>query len=331
MTGPATRPALSARARLVLTVLVAVAALVAPFVLGDYAVYQLSLIVVYIVAVLGFDLLTGFTGQVSLGQGAFFALGAYTGVIALTKLHVPYAATPILAGAVCFVVGTLFGRTVARLEGLYLALATFALAIATPQILKLDALDAWTGGSQGLNFGKPASALPGLIDDDRSLYLLCLAFAFVLYAGAWNLLRGPTGRALVALRDQPVAAATVGIDVAAYRSTAFGVSALCTGVAGALGALVAGFVSPDSYTLFLSIQILVGGVIGGITAIGGAIVGGAFIEVVPDLVSKISDAAPWALYGLLLIVCIMVMPGGVAGLARSILHATRTPGKARPR
>ncbi len=321
----------SARARLVLTALVATAALVAPFLLGDYQVYQLSVIVVYIVAVLGFDLLTGFTGQVSLGQGAFFALGAYTGVIALTKLHVPYAATPVLAGAVCFVVGTLFGRTVARLEGLYLALATFALAIATPQILKLDALDAWTGGSQGINFGKPASPLPTLLNDDRSLYFLCLAFAFLLYTGAWNLLRGPTGRALVALRDQPVAAATVGIDVAAYRSTAFGVSALYTGVAGALGALVAGFISPDSYTLFLSIQILVGGVIGGITAIGGAIFGGAFIEIVPDLVSKISDAAPWALYGLLLIVCIMVMPGGVAGLARSILHAAEKSRKARPR
>ena len=305
------------RASLAVFAIAALAAFAAPFLLSDYQVYQLSLVVVYMVAVLGFNLLSGFTGQVSLGHGAFFAMGAYTAVVALTKLHVPYWLTPALAGVVCFGTGSLFGRSVARLEGLYLALATFALAVATPQILKLEALDAWTGGSQGVNFGKPPSPLPGLLDEDRWLYLFCLSFAVVLYVGAWNVLRGPTGRALVALRDQPVAAATLGIDVAAYKSTTFGVSALYTGVAGALGALVAGFIAPDSYTIFLSIQILVGGVIGGISTIGGAVFGGAFIEVVPDLASKISDAAPWALYGTLLIVCIMAMPGGMAGLVRA--------------
>jgi branched-chain amino acid transport system permease protein len=273
--------------------------------------------VVYAIAVLGFNLLTGFTGQVSLGHGAFFAMGAYAAVISFTKLHVPYALSPVIAGVVCLGLGTLFGRSVARLEGLYLALATFALAVATPQILKLDALDAWTGGSQGINFGKPRSPVPAILDDDRWLYFVCLGFAVVLYLGAWNLLRGSTGRALVALRDHQVAAATVGIDVASYKATTFGVSAMYTGVAGALGAIVAGFVAPDSYTIFLSIQILVGGVVGGITSIGGAIFGGAFIEIVPDLASKISDAAPWALYGTLLIVCIMAMPGGVAGLVHS--------------
>jgi branched-chain amino acid transport system permease protein len=305
------------RATRLIAAIVAVALVAAPFVLSDYQLYQLSLIVVYAIAVLGFNLLTGFTGQVSLGHGAFFAMGAYAGVVALTKLHVPYWLTPFVGGIVCFGLGTLFGRSVARLEGLYLALATFALAIATPQVLKLDSLDAWTGGSQGVNFGKPPSPVPAVLDDDAWLYLFCLAFAFALYIGAWNLLRGPTGRALVALRDHPVAAATVGIDVASYKATTFGVSALYTGTAGALGALVAGFIAPDSYTIFLSIQILVGGVIGGITTIGGAVFGGAFIEIVPDLASKISDAAPWALYGTLLIVCIMAMPGGVAGVARS--------------
>lgn len=293
-------------------------ALVIPFVVSDYHVFQLTQIVVYAIAVLGLSLLTGFSGQISLGNGAFYAVGSYVSVILMTKAGVPYWATPPAAGAVCFVVGYLFGRSATRLEGLYLALATFALATAAPQILKLDAFERWTGGNQGIVVSKPASPFADQINDDQWLYLFCLAVAIVLFVVAWNVVRGRTGRALVALRDHPVAAATMGIDVAAYKSVAFGMSAMYTGVAGALGALTAGFIAPDSFSALVSIQFLVGGVLGGIASILGTLFGAAFIELVPDLAMKVSDAAPQMLYGILLIACMMVMPGGMAGLVSSV-------------
>jgi len=316
-------------------------AILGPLLVSDYHVFQATQIVVYAVAVLGLNLLTGFSGQISLGNGAFFALGSYVAVILLSKAGVPYWITPVAAGAVCFGAGYLFGRSAARLEGLYLALATFALATAFPQILKLELFERWTGGNQGVVLSKPVSPIPDLLGNDQWLYYYCLAVAIALYIVAWNLVRGRTGRALVALRDHPVAAATMGVNVVSYKSTAFGVSAMYTGVAGALGALAAGFISPDSFTILVSIQILVGGVVGGITSIFGTLFGAAFIQLVPDLTkklsevagalgmpalaSKLSDAAPAVLYGVLLIVFMMVMPGGIAGLVRSArARLTRT-------
>ncbi len=134
----------------------------------------------------------------------------------------------------------------------------------------------------------------------------------------WNLLRGRTGRALVAIREHPIAAATMGIDTALYKSLTFGVSAMYTGIAGALGALVAQFVSPDSFQLFLSISFLVGIVIGGIASISGAVFGAVFIEFVPNIADQISKAAPWAIYGIFLIAFMYAMPLGVAGLIRVV-------------
>ncbi len=307
-------------------------ALIGPFVVSDYRVFQFTQILVYAIALLGLNLLTGFSGQISLGNGAFYALGAYVSVILMTKAGVPYWLTPPVAAIVSFAIGTLFGRSVARLEGLYLALATFALAIAMPTILKLDALEKYTGGSQGIVLSKPASPLPDLLNNDQWLYFFCLAVAIVIYVVAWNVVRGRTGRALLALRDQPIAAAAMGVDLSSYKSITFGISAMYTGVAGCLGALVAGFISPDSFTIFVSIQFLVGAVVGGIASIFGTLFGATFIQIVPDIANQFSPAAPAVLYGVLLIVCMMVMPGGLAGLvhsarsrlARASVHRTRT-------
>jgi branched-chain amino acid transport system permease protein len=292
-------------------------ALLAPVIVSDYRVFQLTQIVVYAIALLGLNLLTGFSGQISLGNGAFYALGGYATVILMTKLQIPYWITPPIAAAISFVAGYLFGRSVARLEGLYLALATFALAIAMPTILKLDGLEKWTGGVQGIVISKPTSELPDQLNNDQWLYYFCLSVAIVVYIVAWNLVRGRTGRALIALRNQPIAAGAMGIDTASYKARAFGVSAMYTGIAGCLGVLLAGFISPDSFTIFLSIQLLVGGVVGGIASIFGTVFGAAFIALVPDIASKYSPAAPSVLYGVLLIVCMMVMPGGLAGLVHS--------------
>jgi branched-chain amino acid transport system permease protein len=294
-----------------------------PFVVSGYHAYQLAQLLAYAIAILGLNLLTGFSGQISLGNGAFYALGAYSAVIAINHALVPYGLAPIVAGAVCFVVGYLFGKPAARLEGLYLALATFALAVVTPQLLKLDRVEPWTGGRGGVEIDKPVSPLPSLIDDDRWLYLYCLIVAIIMFAIAWNLIRGRTGRALIALRDHPIGAGAMGIDIAAYKATTFGVSAMFTGVAGALGALIAGFISPDSFSILVSIQLLVGGVVGGIASIFGTLFGAAFIEFVPNLANQVSDNAPGVVFGVLLIVCMRLMPGGVAGLVHNVVRRSR--------
>jgi branched-chain amino acid transport system permease protein len=283
-----------------------VVACVAPFVLSAFHVFQMTQLLVYAVALVGLNLLTGVNGQVSLGHGAFYAIGAYAAALLMSRAGLPYWAAIPGAGAVCFAVGLLIGLPALRLEGIYLALATFALAVATPQILKLDALASWTGGVQGLIVDKPDSPIDPLLDADRWLYFVTLAVAIAAFLAAWNLVRGRTGRALIAIRDHPIAAVTMGVELARYKTLTFAVSALYTGVAGALGALAAGFISPDSFTILVSIQFLVGVMVGGIGSILGMLVGAAFIELVPNVAEKISDAAPSAIYGVVLIGSMMV-------------------------
>lgn len=297
-----------------------------PFVMSDYHVFQATQIVIYAIAVLGFNLLTGFSGQISLGNGAFYALGGYGSVILMSSAGIPYWLAPVIAGGVCFVAGFLFGRGATRLEGIYLALATFGLAIVTPQILKLDSLEKWTGGAQGVVVPKPNSPISAL-NNDQWLYVFCVAVAFVLYLAAWNVMRGRSGRAMIALRDHPIAAGTMGIHVPSYKARVFGISAAYTGVAGALGALIAGFVAPGSFEIFLSIQLLIGGVVGGVASIFGSLFGALFIELVPDLTKQVSDTheslkwladLQYPMYGVLLIVTMMLMPGGMAGVVWSV-------------
>ncbi len=285
-----------------------------PLLLGDYRTFQLTLALIYAIAILGLNILTGFNGQVSLGHGAFYALGAYTAAVLMTHGGLAYYWTLPVAGAVGFGAGFLFGFPALRLQGLYLALATFALAVATPQILKSSHLAAWTGGVQGIVIPKPAPPAGLPLSADQWLYYLTLAVLVLLLIAAWNLVRGRTGRALAAIRDQPIAAQAMGIDVALYRTLTFGVSAGYTSVAGALGAIVVQFVAPDSFTVFLSITLLVGLVVGGLGSIPGAIFGGLFVQYVPNLAEQISKAAPWAIYGLFLIAFMYVMPYGIWGL-----------------
>jgi branched-chain amino acid transport system permease protein len=288
--------------------LIAVAAAL-PFTLSKYHVFELTMVMIYAIAVLGLNILTGYNGQISLGHGGFFAAGAYTAAILMHRYGVPYWATVPPAGLICFVLGVLFGLPALRFEGPYLALVTLAMALATPQLLKY--FDTWTGGQQGINLVKPVPAFG--LDRDRWLYLLILVVLLVAIRIAANMLHGRTGRALVAIRDHPIAAAAMGIDTARYKTLAFGTSTMFTGVAGALSAIVIGYVSPESYSLFLSVSFLVGSAIGGIATIGGAIVGGFFIQFVPNLANDVSDAAPWAIYGLVMLLFMYAMPHGVVG------------------
>ncbi|MEF7615370.1 branched-chain amino acid ABC transporter permease [Aquincola sp. MAHUQ-54] len=284
-----------------------------PFLASSYQVFQLTMVVIYAIALLGLNILTGYNGQISIGHGAFYAVGAYVAAIMMDVWTVPYWLTLPAAGAVCLVVGFLFGLPALRLAGLYLALATFALGVALPQLLKFKKFEAWTGGVHGIVLNKPEAPFGLPLNADQWLYFFSLLVAVLMFVLGWNLLRGRVGRALMAIRDHPIAAVSMGVNTSLYKSLAFGVSAMFTGVAGALGAIAAQFVSPESFTIFLSISFLVGVVVGGVATLSGAIYGALFIQFVPNVADSISEGAPWAIYGVMLIVFAYLAPHGIAG------------------
>src|SRR3954463_3506991 len=304
--------------RLILLGLGLVVACVVPFALKNFYIFQITLAIVYAIAILGLNLLTGFNGQFSLGHSAFYAIGAYTAAILMDKFDAPYVVTLPAAGVVCLVAGFLFGLPALRLEGLYLALATFALGVSMPQILKVHQLEKWTGGVQGIVIAKPDAPFGLPLNQDQWLYFFILAVTLVMFLLAYKLLHGRVGRALIAIRDQHTAAEVMGINTALYKSLAFGVSALYTRVAGALGAIAVQFVAPDSFNVFLSITFLVVIVVGGLAWLPGALYGALFIQFVPNIADEISKAAPWAIFGVFLIAFVYVMPTGVAGAVRMI-------------
>jgi len=302
--------------RTLLLIALLAGALALPFLVSNYRVFQFNMVLVYAIVLLGLNILTGYNGQISLGHGAFYAIGAYVAAILMDHFGWPYWATLPVAGTVCFVFGFLFGLPALRLRGHYLALATFALAVAMPQMLRYKHVEQWTGGVQGIVIVKPDAPFGLKVTPDQWLYLFTLAVLVVMFVVGWNLLRGRVGRALVAIRDHPVAAEAMGVHIALYKTLAFGISALFTGVAGALGAIVVQFVAPESFTPGLSINFLVGIVIGGVASISGAFYGALFIQFVPNFADQISKAAPWAIYGVFLLAFVYLMPTGVAGFVR---------------
>ena len=312
------------RRNLLLLAVVLLVACALPFLVSNYRTFQLTLVLVYAIALLGLNILTGYSGQISLGHGAFYALGAYVTAILMDKAGVPYWATVPAAGAVCLVAGFLFGLPALRLEGLYLALATFALGVAMPQLLKYHHLEKWTGGVQGIVIPKPDAPFGLPLNPDRWLYYFTLVIAVLMFVLAWNLLRGRVGRALVAIRDQHIAAEAMGIDSALYKSAAFGVSAMYTGVAGALSAIAIQYVAPDSFNIFVSIVLLIGIVVGGLASISGALYGALFVQFIPNIADDISTAAPWAIFGIFMIGFVYLMPTGVAGAVRLLLAKRRS-------
>jgi branched-chain amino acid transport system permease protein len=306
----------------VLGILAVVAvACVLPFVLSNFRLFQFTQVYIYAIAILGLNMLTGYNGQFSLGHGAFYAIGAYVSAIMMDRWSVHYGWTIPVAGVLCLVVGFLFGLPALRLEGLYLALATFSLALAVPQILKY--FEHWTGGSQGLVLSKPNAPWGLKLNPDQWLYFVTLAVLVILFWLGANLMRGRVGRAVVAIRDHHIAAEAMGINSSLYKSLIFGVSAAYTGVAGALSASAIAYVAPDSFNAFLSVTLLIGAVIGGMASISGAVFGAFFIQFVPNWAQDISKAAPWAIFGVFLIVFMYVMPFGIAGAIRLLWIRTR--------
>ncbi len=304
-----------------------VAAAAAPLAATNFVTFQLTMVMIYGLAILGLNLLTGFNGQFSLGHSAFYGIGAYAAAILMNQ-NVGYYWTLPCAGALCFAVGFLFGLPALRLQGIYLALATFALAIAMPQLLKYQPFEPLTGGVQGIVLAKPDPPAGLPVNADQWLYYFTLAVLLVMFAGAASLVNSRTGRAIMAIRDHPTAAAAMGINTALYKTLTFGVSALYTGVAGALGAIVVQFVAPDSFSFLLSVSFLVGLVVGGVGSIPGSLFGGLFVLFVPNLAEKVSSGLAGAVYGVILLVVIFVMPSGAAGFVRLAAGRLASPWRA---
>ncbi|MBA2568034.1 MAG: branched-chain amino acid ABC transporter permease [Actinobacteria bacterium] len=291
---------------------------------------------VYFIAILGLNIVTGYTGQISLGHGAFMAVGGYTTAILVADHGVRDLWTIPLAGLVAAVAGVLVGVPALRLSGLYVALVTFGLAVAMPQILKWDKVEGLTGGGQGIQlFNEEALLGKGFEDIDvfghavtftRAVHYLTWAVAGVLLLVAWLVLRGPPGRAFRAIRDSEIAAASSGINLAAYKVGAFALSAFFAGVAGSLLVISVAFVNPETFPVVLSLTVLVGAVVAGLGSLWATVAGAALVTFLPDIVGNFSEApgAPDSFYGLVLILIVILLPTGLAGGLRRLIEPLTT-------
>lgn len=295
---------------------------VLPFVLPKFLVLQLGVALSFAIAILGLNLLLGFAGQVCLAQGAFFACGAYTTAILVTRLGVDPLLTLPLAAAVTACMGIAIGLPALRLGGLQLAIVTFGLAVITPQlILKFDGL---THGVTGISFEppRPPGWLP--VGADTWLYLIGLIAMAVCVLVMRRLLAGDTGRALRALRDDPLIARSLGVNLTRVRLSAFAVSSAFAGLGGGVYALLNAYVSPQSFLAGRSIEILIGAIVGGITSIAGAFLGALFVVFVPEWTADFSPALGGIIYGACLIAMMVTARDGLAGLCLRALSALKS-------
>ncbi len=289
-----------------------VLAAVLPVFAKGFVLFQATQIMIFAIAILGLNLLVGFSGQLSLGHGAFFAVGAYAAAILMAQFELHYVLAIVAAGIITFVFGFLFGLPALRLEGVYLAMATFSLAVAMPQVIKLSVLEHWTGGSQGIAIDKPQAPFGLSINEDQWLYLITLTATSVLYLVAKNITSSRTGLALLAVKENPLAARAMGVNESVYKTLAFGLSAGFNGIAGSLSAMAVQYIAPESFTFYLSAAILVGLVVGGVGWLPGAFFGAVFVLLVPNLAESVSKGLSGAVYGGFLIAMIFFMPSGLS-------------------
>jgi branched-chain amino acid transport system permease protein len=292
-----------------------------PLTTDTFQTFQFANVAVFVVAIIGLNLLTGYSGQISLGNGAFMAVGGYTTALMVRRLGVPYGATIPLGGLLAAVAGFLIGIPALRLRGIYLALATFALALAVTPVL--NNFDDFTGGHNGINL-KPAMAPLGLdLSNEQWLYFLCWGVAGVLFLPARWLVGSRTGRAWMAVRDSETAATASGISLAGYKTLAFAISAFYAGVAGSLQAIVLTYINPDSYSLNLSLSLLIGAVVGGLGNIWGPLLGGLVVVWLPYYAERAAGLHVGSLsfggkpdigFGILLLIVVFFAPAGLAGL-----------------
>jgi branched-chain amino acid transport system permease protein len=297
----------------------AVALVLVPWLLSPYFVSQFTFVLIYSIVALGLMLLSGFTGQISLGHAAFLAVGAYTeGVLAAKGWPFPFSMA--VAALTAGVVGVIVGTPALRVKGIYLAIATMAFNIIVEEVLAR--WESMTGGNTGLQVG-PLAMFGWTAQDEREMYYVALVITALVTLGVVNLMRAPTGRAFVAIRDSEISAASMGINLALYKSMSFVLSAAITGIAGALYAHRLRIITPDQFTVLQSIEMLMMVVIGGLGSIHGAFFGAAFIIVLPQLIAVAKDYLPPAigqatglqpaLFGLILVGFILFEPLGLYG------------------
>lgn len=305
----------------VVAALVTAFVIAVPFLFSDFRTFQFTIAVVYAIAVLGLNLLTGYSGQISLGHSAFFGLGAYTAAILITEYDWFYLWTIPVAAALCFVVGFLIGIPALRLHGLYLALLTLGLAVAFPPVVRR--FEDLTGGAQGISLPSKKFAAPDWtgLTNDQYRYFLVVVVAAVLFLLGRNIVHSRVGRTLTAIRDNEIPAQTMGIHLARYKTLAFAISAMYAGIAGVLYVYLIRFVSPGSFLITLSISFLAAMVVGGLATVSGAIFGGLFIQFMPFYAQEINQGLAGVVYGVTLILFMIVMPGGFVGLMRRIRNA----------
>lgn len=301
------------RSRQATTLGAAIVIALLPLFVAPYISFELTFAGAYAIAVLGLVILIGHSGQISLGHGAFMAVGGYTVAVLLHAAGIPYVVSVPIAALLCGLLGIALGFVSLRLADIYLALATFALAASVSPLLKR--FGSITGGVQGLLLPTPHAPGPlhDIVRGEVWYYYITWATAGALFALAYVGLRGPVGRSFRAIRDSEIAAVSFGVNPVLYKTLAFGWSAAYAGIAGALFAMPTAFVSPDSYDISLSLTLLVGVVIGGLDMMWGALLGGIVIEFLPLWVQKVNPALSSIVYGLALVAIMMFMPGGIAG------------------
>lgn len=320
------------RAGGLLTLVVAAAAV--PMVTSDFQLFRVTNLLIYAVALLGMNILVGYNGQISLGHGAFYAIGAYVAAMLIVHAGVPHWAVLPLAGAVCLVLGFLFSLPVLRLSTVHLAMATFAVGVVLPSIAKWKWLEPWTGGGQGMGIDTPTVPFGLPLGYEQWLYLLALLTLVLAFVLASNLLHGRVGRAAIAIRDHPIAAQSMGVDTVVYKATIFGISAMLVGIAGALAALSIRYVAPGMFGVFLSFGFLIGIAVGGLASLSGALYGALVLQsiflVVGVTAQSLQTSRTPLIYGLALIIFLCLFPNGIAGLVHHGWHRVRrrwpTPG-----
>jgi branched-chain amino acid transport system permease protein len=329
------RSALGIALWLVMVTAILVAYAFAPRLVSDFHSRDLAEAGIFFIAIVGLNLLTGYTGQISLGHGALMAVGGYTTAALMVHEHWRDVWTIPLAGLAAGVVGFLIGLPALRLSGLYLAMATFAFAVAMPSLLRK--FSGLTGGGQGLRMLEDAplqiTGLSGTVTifghsmtQNHFLYYLAWGIGLVGFLIAWLLVRGRVGRTLRAVRDSEVAAASAGINLAWAKTFAFTISGVYAGIAGALLAIQNEIVNPLSFTFLLSILLLVGVVVGGLGSLPGMVVGAFFVEYLPDLSTRVSTApgVPDFVYGAAIILVMILLPTGAGGLLKRVARPLTT-------
>lgn len=297
--------------------------LIFPFIAPQFLVYVALHIAIFVIGCHGLSLLTGFTGQISLGHAAFMGIGAYSSAILMVRLGMPFWLTVPAGALVAAIVGLALGVPSLRLKGLYLAFATLAAQYVIEFLIRR--WDTLTGGVQGF-LVPPATLLGWTIEGDRSYYFLVVFLAILSTWTVRNLMISRIGRAFQAIRDSEIAAAAVGINVFAYKLLAFSMAAFYAGIAGALWGHYLGVITHDQFGIALSVEYLAFVIIGGIGHVSAAIIGPAFLicltEALTYLTSTIASHNPGALtvlvsakeilFGVVIIVFLVFLPAGLA-------------------